>query len=649
MSETSRSPIDAGVTHALADAALPEWIMWMPAGDHQIVASKRGKPFRLRMQVDAGTAATMQQTLSEYLAEGRQRPFLDFDHERKAASGWPLEFAWRESPEPGVWCRVDWSEAGKAAITGRSYRSFSPSFYETPENPSRVEGAPLCMGSLLNNPAFEDITPIWSGRGDQAAHQTDTHTHTMPITESELAALRARNTELEGKVTELQAAAADEEREAAVEAAKHENDTLKAELSKLKEAVEARSKRDADAVVASAVARGVIPSKDEAAQTKWRELILKDPANADLLNKQPGKAAVTAGRITKPSVQIVKEDTNDVLRAYVAAGTPREKGEIYRADIAKRIDAGENVLARYPVEATNVLGTLANAIVSQRVLELMYSKRPMLRGVVTDFSDEVKSLNDTVKTRTIGLPTMQNFGTAATDTADTDVTVTLDLFKQVLYSFTASELVGTSRNLVAERAEALAISLGNGMVDALAALITEVNFGTTNQTIQATAGVSYDTIVAINQAMNTAAVPDMGRFAWVNAAVAAALSNDTLVIEHIDKTPVANAYAHWRNIKGFENIWEFPALPANSINLTGFFASRSALVIAARIPRNPSEIVGAQYPGTLQVVTDPVTGLSVLRNEWIDGSTWAVNSRLISLFGVDVGQAGCGHTLVSAA
>lgn len=642
-----RNHIEARLPIAFSDdGTVPDWVMYMPGGTHEITATSKGKPKTLTVTVDRETASALQNDLVA-LKAGKQKPFLDFDHKREGASAWPQEFAWRDRPEPGVWCRVEWSQAGIDAVKGKVYRSFSPSFFE---EDGKVVGAALCMGSLVNDPAFEAMAPIWSRR----VQQTPNEGTEMSASNTELAALNSRIVELEQRNAELAAQAADEESKAAIEAAKAEADASKAEIARLKEELDARARRDADAVVASAVSRGVIPPKDEEGQKKWRDLIIADSKNAELLAKMPGKVALTSPKLTstRSQVQLVQADTNDILRAYINAGTPREKGLIYANELSKRINAGENVMARWDrnqVDAANSNGTVANALVSQRVLELVVSKRPMLSGVVTDFSDEVKSKGDTTTTRTIGLPTAQNFGTTESYTADTDVVVTLDLFKEVRYAFSAAEIVGTSRNLIAERSEALAIALGNSMVDAMAALITETNFGTSNQTIQATAGIDFSTLVAINQAMNTAGVPDMGRFGWVNAAVAAALANDQLVTEYIDKSPIANAYARWRNIKGFENVWEYPALPANSINLTGFFASRSALIVAARIPRNPSELVGANYPGTMQVVTDPVSGLSVLRNEWIDGSTWSVNSRLVTLYGVDLGQAACGHTLVSAA
>jgi hypothetical protein len=269
---------------------------------------------------------------------------------------------------------------------------------------------------------------------------------------------------------------------------------------------------------------------------------------------------------------------------------------------------------------------------------------------VTDFSDEVRSVGDTVKTRTVGLPTMQNFGGTVSETADVDVTVTLDLLKEVKFTYAVTEYAATQRDLVKEHAESLAVGLGIGIVDAMAALITEAHFGNTSatQTIKASASIDFSTITAIAKTMNAAGVPPVGRFGWVDENVAEALCNDELMAAYFDKASLSNAYSHWTNVKGFANIWEYPALPANSCNLTGFFAHRNALIVAGRIPANPTTVGAGTYIGRISTVTDPISGLSVLSDEYTD-SSWNVSSRLVALFGVDVGNAAVGHTLVSAA
>jgi hypothetical protein len=65
-------------------------------------------------------------------AEGREdRPFFDFNHEDREASAWPTEFYWAgDDPQTGgVRARLEWSDAGKRAVEGRTFRRFSPTFH----------------------------------------------------------------------------------------------------------------------------------------------------------------------------------------------------------------------------------------------------------------------------------------------------------------------------------------------------------------------------------------------------------------------------------------------------------------------------------------------------------------------------------------
>lgn len=634
--------------------------MWMPGGVHTITGSRRGKPCTITMQVEPADAQAIQASLEEHSKAGKQRPFFDFNHAGAEAAAWPTRFEWRESPEPGIYAHVEWSDAGRQSVAGKTYRAFSPKWFPTGDDPARVDGAPLNMGGLTNDPAFREIAPMWAKHAGNATTNTkDTMNNGI-----ELAAAQARAAELEAKTSELEAKA--QEAEAQRQAVEANLKELSDKVAKAEVEAAARLERDARALVASGVARGVFAAKDEATQKDWIERIKKDPSLADVLAKLPGQPALTASRMTRPAVAITQESPRDILTGYMIAardGGHFEAGSIYARQIApwfkdkgsedpiaahfRQVAQGIRVGSRDrdSVEATNTLGTLAQALVSQRVLELIVSKRPQLTGITTDFSADLASKDDTVKTRTIGLPTVQDFGGTVSATADTDVTATLDSFKEVRYTFTAAEIVGTRRNLVSERSEALAVSLGNSMVDAVAALITSAF---TSKTTKATASVDFSTLVSANSTMNANGVPDTYRFGWVNNGVAAAFRQDTLVMEAFDKGPFTGAYAHWTNLMGFNDIWEFPALPANSQNLTGFFASRSALVLAARVPRSPMELVGAPYAGTLVTVTDPVSGLSVVRNDWIAQDTWAVNARLVSLYGCARGNVSAGHCLVSA-
>jgi len=638
---------EARISLPFTAGEVPEWIMWMPAGVHEITATRGGKPWTGKIHVGPEDAAVVQSALSELL-KGKQRPYIDFDHSGGAAAGWPLEAAWRDQPEPGIWIRVEWSAAGRDAILGRTYRAFSPRWYasEDADGIAHVAGLPLNIGGLVNDPAFREIEPIWSKNTAR----------TMSTTNTEMAALQARIAELEAQKQELEARLESDETRAALEAAQAELNTTRDKLARLEQELEARKRRDADACIQAAVARGAIAPKDETTIERWRKLILEDPANAELLAKLPGRPALQAGHghatatraqsAGRTRVEVIQPDISDVLRGYLSAGTPRDRGWVYYKEIKPIIERGERIpWERAPVEAANVLGTLVGNIIAQRILDLVVSRRPMLRNVTTDFSDQQARKGQTIYTRAVAVPAVQDFGSGPQDTADTDVTVTLANHKEVHYRFTAAEYLSTARDLVSEHAEAQAVAIGNALVDAVAALITAANFS--SAITQPPAGASFSTVTSAAKRLNINGAPDFSRFGWVNSDLAEALANDQVVMEYLDRSAARTAYARWSGIKGFDEIWEYPALPASG-NLVGFFFQRAALLLVTRVADDPSTLIGAGYPGQLQVITDPVSGFSVLSDRWVDQNTRAINMRLDVLYGVARGLGACGVRIVSA-
>lgn len=642
---------------APAGAALPTRIMWMPGGVNPIACSQGTKSIQTWVEVTPETARVVQAAFEAHLAASAHRPYFDLNHDHAAASGWPTRFVWSDTPKPGVYAETDWSLAGKSAVAGRSYRTFSPQFYTdcfpftktvaTQAKPARVTGAPLNMGGLVNDPAFREMEPLFAAR---ARGELNTTTPVDPMTEAELkamelAALQARIAELEAANAELKANAANTDLTPALQAKEAELAEAQRQLDAQKNEQALRAKRDAEGVVRSAVARGALAASDTAGQERWKGLLEADPKNAELLNKLPGTPALSAQRLVRPAVAIVTEDTNDILRGYLSAKNDhRKRGEIYRRELHGRLDKGERLaFERLPLSATNSLGTLVGDIISQRTLATLVSRRPLLRDVVTDFSDEQARLAQVVQTRAVGLPTVQNFGSSASNAAVTDYPVTLSAHKEVLFSFTATEYNSTGRDLVAEHSLALSTALGNHLVDTVAALITDAF---TSETTGAGSTKTFSDLTAATKALNTAGAPDFGRNAWVNSDFAEALANDEVMDSFAGDR--GSAYATWRNVKGFENVSEFPALPGNSVNLIGFAFQKNALLLATRLALNPAELIGAGYAGTLQTISDPITGLSVVSNMWIDQATLAINARLILLYGCARGLVGAGHKFVTS-
>lgn len=606
-----REPLHARLAIGFDGPEPPSEIMFMPGGEHELTASRAGRPVAVRLLVDRSAAAAMQQSLQEHLSASAQRPYFDFDHKDEGASAWPLEFLWKQTPAPGVYARVEWSKAGAEAIRGKSYRAFSPTFFDEPgRNPARVTGAPLNMGGLVNNPAFKRILPLWAKQAPTSNSKRYTMNDDPQVIDkdAEISALRAKNESLESD----------------------------------------RRKQLADAALNAAIKRGALPPQAMAAHAKWRAEIEARPEVADLLSDLPGSPLLSSTfQKGQSTVQITREDLTHVGQGYLQAKqrSPYEAGLIYAKEFSPLLAKGERVPFErmQPIMAANSLGTLAGNLVSQRTLELVVSRRPLLRNCVTDFTNELVKFNQTVYTRVVGLAAVQNFGTAPTDSSTTDYPVQMNQHKETRFKFLPSEYLATGRNLVNEHAESLATPIGNYMVDQVATLITAA-FTLANQT-EAANLKDYADIVAATKLLNTTGLGD-DRCAWVNADVAEALRNDELIMAHFNRD--GSAYAQWKNLEGFKEVNEYPALPGNSINLIAFWFHRNALLIASRLAVDTEAFAGVNYPGRLEPVQDPISGLTITANQFVLQESLEIHTRLIILFGCARGIVTAGQKWVSA-
>lgn len=142
---------------------------YMPPGKSVICATVDGKPARREVFVDASTAERLQRDLEEKLAAakaGRKAaPCGLFDHRDGAACLHPKRFSWDDAR--GVLLEAEWTQAGKAAVEGRDYLYWSPTFRRVKAT-GRVMGLQdgVEVGSLVNNPAFESIEPVAAAAAD---------------------------------------------------------------------------------------------------------------------------------------------------------------------------------------------------------------------------------------------------------------------------------------------------------------------------------------------------------------------------------------------------------------------------------------------------------------------------------------------------
>jgi hypothetical protein len=313
---------------------------------------------------------------------------------------------------------------------------------------------------------------------------------------------------------------------------------------------------------------------------------------------------------------------------------------------------------------TNSLGTLATATIVQEALALVFSIRPILRNISMGFTDKngspVAAFNQQVITRTLAIPTVQNFGGTISAKADVDVPVTLDQFKEVGYSFTPQEYSGTNRDLIRETATPMATALANAMVDAIAAKWTIANFptrtgadavangATISKTIKA-AGWDYTHLVDVRGTLNKAGVPQEPRFYVANSDVYGSMLTDLRIVGYLNNPANQGAIASGKlpNVANFA-LAEYPKCPTTG-NLVGFAGTPDSTVFAARVPRDPREVIpGLPVPGNMGIITEPRTGLSVMVLEYLTMSDLSVTTKLVWMYGAAVGNANNGQLIVSS-
>ncbi len=684
--------------------------MWMPGGVHELHATQDETPVRVQVRVDRRTAETLQSQWLAHQASSRQRPFFDFDHRGEAAAAWPLEFLWKDQPEPGVYARVEWSAAGAEAVSGRSYRAFSPAFLIDEGDPALVTGAPLNMGGLVNNPAFLEMRPLWAASATSSATSPAMSTSpefsrnsaltavTPPllipsesltphpiamnqsISESTSGGLAASNP-IPNPNAIVTASAAGSAPSAVVtppngspvEAgpsavpqptppsfaqgrgsepvrppiAAAETELWRQEREELQRQLRQQRVEAARSTVQAAVARGALPPQNSELQEQWQRLLEQEPAHGTLLAALPTHPVLgTVIAASAGTASVVADDTRRVIQAYASARPGQDRGTIWARDLRARVARGDEGV----VQAANALGTLVGDLVTQRSLDLLKLRFPVLSRISTDFSYENAAFNQTIRTRARSIPAVTDYspatGYATSDVTNTDVNVTLNAHKAVQIAFTANDLASTRRMLFGEQEEGLHYALGKSLVDTLYSLLIPATFA--GKTTQALAGFGRATVVSMARDLSKRGVPTTHRTLLLYSDYFAALASDSALISlaAYQRPELITGY-QLPNVAGFD-IYEAVNLPATS-NLTGFGFTPDALVMATRLPNDYTTVFpGASGGGVTSIVTNPDTGMSVMLVQYLNHQLGQAVMRVAFMFGVASGQSASGQLLVSA-
>jgi hypothetical protein len=415
----------------------PSEFQWMPGGIHTIKASFNGRPIELTVDCCEETTGIVQASLDEWREQyPKQKPFACIEHREEEAAFWPEGFAWKDDPEPGVYCKGEWSELGSKNVKGRIHRSFSPSFTTnaeyhkakekngcmvfpayakgSKENPASITGVAFSVGSLTNVPAFKSILPV---RARQAEPQPETNNNAEQKKglRMKVVFIEARDGHAAGATVELADDVAVKAVSAGYAITEREHLAIKArdgELATLREKQKQQSLGKIDAAVARAVTRKALFPKgdgEKSAETiKAKHIKQLESGNdvdliVELIDHIPGEVDAKLERRVTQSAVNAKDFGVGFTSLSRGDETLEETGEHY-------VKARENMttMIRSGNWKDAIIASRESAVAMKKIEARSDREDFMLRDVVkaADFTDP----DSQVGTLATGLVLLRNLG-----------------------------------------------------------------------------------------------------------------------------------------------------------------------------------------------------------------------------------------------
>lgn len=189
----------------------------------------------------------------------------------------------------------------------------------------------------------------------------------------------------------------------------------------------------------------------------------------------------------------------------------------------------------------------------------------------------------------------------------------------------------------------MAYALGKEAFDYALGLVTQANFS--HEVTGTAANSDYDALSAVNKVLNKNGASATGRIGIVNSDVFQTLDSDQRIAsgDYHGQQRGASAYGVLTGVSGFESIFEYPDLPTNSEDLTGFFTDKTGIVMANRIPNDVEALanrIGIPAISKVDVVSDADTGLTFMGITYQDAGTFDVYTTLTWIYGVSAGAQG---------
>jgi len=214
--------------------------------------------------------------------------------------------------------------------------------------------------------------------------------------------------------------------------------------------------------------------------------------------------------------------------------------------------------------------------VEEILLDVMDSFKvnvPGLKAMGTDFRASSLKLDKTYDAHIAGVPSVTDYDAnsggyqaSATDarTLLTDVPVTVSAHKKVSLYASHLDAIKDDKREYAKVISGMGFSLAKGFTTAVANAFNSRNVS--QSSTYSTANSDYDAIENIRSDMNLVGASALGRCGIVNTPVASSLHLDERILSSDYKGEMdgANAFRVFRNVCGFEGVYEWPDLPTNN-------------------------------------------------------------------------------------
>lgn len=318
------------------------------------------------------------------------------------------------------------------------------------------------------------------------------------------------------------------------------------------------------------------------------------------------------------------------------------------------------------------MATLSTTVILNDVIAAIVVAAPLLTAVGSEFTNEQLAKGQTAIAHILKEPTVQAFDYAHGDGYAKTVVNSNDLLEDVPITISAHEYVTITISYLQSISNQKEVYAKAVLVAgaALAKKILLDGLGTLNrenfsqQTVETIVNTDYDTLVKVQNALNTQGCSELGRYMIVNTAVAGALFSDSRITsnEQYGQRSGANGHRRLTNVCGFETIFEYPELPDNGVTLSGFAGDKRSLMIKTGLPVHADllNIDGLPPANKVSQVTDPDTGLTLLKVTFQKPGVLVPNTALTILWGWATGKQAdgaadgdvldnTGHLLVTAA